>query len=344
MTSEPGPYWTSERRPLLQYAKLLVSAAQQGNAAEVSWFLRNVPAELSDLQPEAFHCALLVAVLRGHHSTAEALLQHQNSGKGPLFLPVCSPGSSEPRAFGALPAPAWKPAGPETSFLALSYGWDSFSGYLSEEDQKLSFKRKGSLCSAHFLGMMHLLLEYGVEPASAVHGLLQKLAMTADIAAANLLQAYNFNLGGCVLSDGQTMLHLLVSAHYHVGSRGLSGSYLSDTDRKEWQDQAMPLLQLLLSTEGANIKLDENNKTAMDACLKQYTKFMSAMQNARLSAQPSNSEAAQAHCVICMDRPPSVVIVPCGHLCVCQPCSGRLQQQCPVCRGAATEMIQTFTP
>ena len=194
---------------------------------------------------------------------------------------------------------------------------------------------------------MRLLLEYGVAPASAVHGLLQKLAMTADIAAANLLQAYNFNLGGCVLLDGQTMLHLLVSAHYHVGSRGLSGSYLSDSDRKEWQDQAMPLLQLLLSTEGAIIKRDDNNKTAMDACLKQYTKFMSAMQNARLSAQPvrrGNSEAAQAHCVICMDRPPSVVIIPCGHLCVCQPCSGRLQQQCPVCRGATIQMIQTFTP
>ena len=250
MTSEPGPYWTSERRPLLQYVKLLVSAAQQGNAAEVSWFLRNVPAELSDLQPEAFHCALLVAVLRGHHSTAEALLQHQNSDKGPLFLPVCSLGSSEPRECVPSAPIARKPAGPETSFLALSYGWDFFSGYASVGEQ---FKRNGSLCGAQFLGMMRLLLEYGVAPALAVHGLLQKLAMTADIAAANLLQAYNFNLGGCVLSDGQTMLHLLVSAHYHhVGSLGLSGSsYLSDSDRNEWQDQAMPLLQLLLSTEGA---------------------------------------------------------------------------------------------
>ena len=355
MTSEPGPYWTSERRPLLQYVKLLVSAAQQGNAAEVSWFLRNVPAELSDLQPEAFHCALFVAVLRGHHSIAEALLQHQNPDKGPLILPVCSPGISDPSTFGD--SGAWKPAGMETSFLALSYGWDSFSGYASKEERALLSKRNFSLCSAQFLGMMRLLLEYGVAPASAVHGLLQKLAMTADIAAVNLLQAYNFNLGDCVLSDGETMLHLLVSTKCHHSSYQCSGNYPSDSDRrqmqsrfesdmKEWQDEAMPLLQLLLSTEGSIIKRDDNNKTAMDACLKQYGKFMSAMQNARLSAQPvrRNSEAAQAHCVICMDRPPSVVIIPCGHLCVCQPCSGRLQQQCPVCRGAATQMIQTFTP
>lgn len=98
MTSEPGAYWTPKRRPLFHYVKLLVSAAQQGNAAEVSWFLRKAPAELSDLQPEAFHCAVFMAVLNSHHSTAEALLQHHNPDKGPLILPICSPGVSKPGA------------------------------------------------------------------------------------------------------------------------------------------------------------------------------------------------------------------------------------------------------
>lgn len=206
---------------------------------------------------------------------------------------------------------------------------------------------------------MHLLLEYGVAPASAAQGLLQKLTWMADMAAVTLLQAHNFNVGECVLSDGRTMLHLLVSTPCHnPQSYHCSADYPSDSDRremlrtferdvKEWQDQAMPLLQLLLSAEGATVKRDHKNETAMDACQKQYTQFMSAMNNARLSAQPAgrgNNGAAQAHCVICMDRQPSVVIIPCGHLCVCQSCSGRLQQQCPVCRGAATQMIQTFTP
>jgi len=353
LTSEPGPYWTSERRPLLQYVKLLVAAAERGDAAEVSWFLRKEPAALSDLQPEAFHCALFVAVISGHHSTAEALLQHQNPDKGALTLPVCRPGL---KVWGVSED---FDAGMETSFLALSYGWDSSSGYVSEEDRELLRKRPDKLCGAQYLGLMQLLLEYGVAPASAVQGLLQKLTLTADMAAMTLLQAHNFNLGDCVLSEGQTMLHLLVSTQCHDQRfYRCSGNYPSDSDRrqmqltfeqdmKEWQDQAMPLLQLLLSTEGATIKRDDNNKTAMDACLKEYTQFMSAMNNARLSAQPArrdNSEAAQAHCVICMDRQPSVVIIPCGHLCVCQSCSGRLQQLCPVCRGAATQMIQTFTP
>ena len=125
VTSEPGLYWTSARRPLLQFVKLLVAAAERGDAAEVSWFLRNEPAALSDLQPEAFHCALFVAVLSGHHSTTETLLQHQNPDKGALSLPFCRPAVQVYRPGGSVDD---FDAGLETSFLALSYGWDSSSG------------------------------------------------------------------------------------------------------------------------------------------------------------------------------------------------------------------------
>ena len=54
----------------------------------------------------------------------------------------------------------------ETSFLALSYGWDFFSGYVSKEEQELSHKRTDSLCNAPVLGMVRLLLEYGMALAS----------------------------------------------------------------------------------------------------------------------------------------------------------------------------------
>lgn len=122
LTSEPGPYWTSDRRPLLQYVKQLVAAAERGDAAEISWFLRHEPAALSDLQPEALHCALFVAVILGHHSTAEALLRHQNPDKRALVLPVCKSGVIEYTGKEDFDA------GAETSFLAISYGWDSYSG------------------------------------------------------------------------------------------------------------------------------------------------------------------------------------------------------------------------
>lgn len=35
---------------------------------------------------------------------------------------------------------------------------------------------------------------------------------------------------------------------------------------KEWQDQAGPLLQLLLASPGATLQHDSNNKSAMDIC------------------------------------------------------------------------------
>jgi len=49
--------------------------------------------------------------------------------------------------------------------------------------------------------------------------------------------------------------------------------------------------------------------------------------------------AAQRQCVVCLDEPPTLACVPCGHVCLCDGCgqhmatanaSGRFQ--CPVCR------------
>lgn len=44
-------------------------------------------------------------------------------------------------------------------------------------------------------------------------------------------------------------------------------------------------------------------------------------------------------CIICMDGPKCVVLMPCKHFCVCEACAG-LIQQCPVCR---KKIIHTLT-
>jgi hypothetical protein len=54
------------------------------------------------------------------------------------------------------------------------------------------------------------------------------------------------------------------------------------------------------------------------------------------NAQTSNS------CIICYNRPASVAIVPCGHLCFCGPCSDLVYSKCPVCRRETETTITIY--
>jgi hypothetical protein len=46
-------------------------------------------------------------------------------------------------------------------------------------------------------------------------------------------------------------------------------------------------------------------------------------------------------CVICMDSPRQVAIIPCGHLCLCEACSVA-EAPCPICRRERTGTLKTF--
>lgn len=48
-------------------------------------------------------------------------------------------------------------------------------------------------------------------------------------------------------------------------------------------------------------------------------------------------------CVVCMDRPGLLVIVPCMHMCVCGACSRHLNR-CPICRGSIDKISQVHIP
>ena len=60
---------------------------------------------------------------------------------------------------------------------------------------------------------------------------------------------------------------------------------------------------------------------------------------------PTNTQqtgsAQESICVVCMSAPRTVVLIPCGHLAVCQSCYGRLQQ-CPVCRSVIRGAIRSY--
>lgn len=38
-------------------------------------------------------------------------------------------------------------------------------------------------------------------------------------------------------------------------------------------------------------------------------------------------------CVVCRTNPREIILLPCGHVCLCEDCSDGIQSDCPVCRG-----------
>jgi len=51
--------------------------------------------------------------------------------------------------------------------------------------------------------------------------------------------------------------------------------------------------------------------------------------------------AAQATCVICCERVPAMVLLPCGHVCLCQDCASAVQT-CPMCRTPVAGSMRVY--
>ena len=58
------------------------------------------------------------------------------------------------------------------------------------------------------------------------------------------------------------------------------------------------------------------------------------------------SAPSPGECVVCMDAAVSHVMIPCGHLCVCETCVAILRvnpsQTCPQCRTPVQSMLELF--
>ena len=54
-------------------------------------------------------------------------------------------------------------------------------------------------------------------------------------------------------------------------------------------------------------------------------------------------EESDSTCVICMDAPLEMVLVPCGHMCVCESCSRQIIS-CPMCRKTVDNAVKVFFP
>jgi len=47
-------------------------------------------------------------------------------------------------------------------------------------------------------------------------------------------------------------------------------------------------------------------------------------------------------CVVCLDSHCEVIFLPCGHMCCCAGCSGKVTTECPMCRGLIDRKVQAM--
>ncbi|XP_014244136.1 mitochondrial E3 ubiquitin protein ligase 1-like [Cimex lectularius] len=60
--------------------------------------------------------------------------------------------------------------------------------------------------------------------------------------------------------------------------------------------------------------------------------------NARRSCELSENEK----CVVCKENPKEIIILQCGHVCICEDCSEVIKTQCPVCRATISNKAAAF--
>ncbi|CAB3359950.1 Hypothetical predicted protein [Cloeon dipterum] len=116
----------------------------------------------------------------------------------------------------------------------------------------------------------------------------------------------------------------------------LSELTVSELRKKMRSDKRMSLLLLMVaSITGVLIigyslrKVIENYRAKADEDERRRRRFHARRQDQATETKESQSE--QSPCIIC-DNPREVILLPCGHICLCFDCSRNIKNICPICR------------
>lgn len=60
----------------------------------------------------------------------------------------------------------------------------------------------------------------------------------------------------------------------------------------------------------------------------------------KISPDTIYEDEDEPDCVVCMSNSKSTVFIPCGHYSLCEMCSEKIQNKCPICRTAITKMVR----
>lgn len=47
-------------------------------------------------------------------------------------------------------------------------------------------------------------------------------------------------------------------------------------------------------------------------------------------------------CVVCRTNPREIILLPCGHVCLCEDCSDDITSDCPVCRAPISQKAAAY--
>lgn len=64
----------------------------------------------------------------------------------------------------------------------------------------------------------------------------------------------------------------------------------------------------------------------------------------RASTSANSSNTSGPMCVVCLTTPVQMIVLECGHACLCMNCSPRIYYCCPVCRGKITRLVPAYLP
>ncbi len=330
----------------LEFICVLAVAAAKGCAQEVQWLTDHTPTEYSPYLQQGANLALFAAILGGHHAVCQILLEWYNPSKAPMQLPMCK--------YTWTPSWGRDAVDSDVSFLALAYEWRTIQGKkMSSRGYFGRFEDFERQPSSQYLGLLRLLLDYNASLASGAQGLLQAIAWSADVTAIQQLLQHGLN-ANAALSDGNTLLHLLVTWDsgfperlWPTGTRSATSkpSVPKEKQAQDWGKHVEPAVLAVLQASGSPTEVyNTMRKTPLDECCPHFGNIKALMLNTlqpRNVALSQNAASSSPTCSICMDQPSIMVLVPCGHLCLCQQCA-YAQQRCPICRATVAQMVRTY--
>ena len=106
----------------------------------------------------------------------------------------------------------------------------------------------------------------------------------------------------------------------------------SKSDIKDLHVHNRPAAVLSHEEETAALKLEMAALEIADLKRQLLSKSSASPSTSTIAETPDNSIPIGGECVICLDGPRTVVILPCMHLCLCRKCySSSSVKKCPVC-------------